>query len=562
MRIFKQLLQVSIILLISSCGLTNMANKYDTVKYTVSPPVLQTHGGEVELKIDGNFPEKYFAKKATLELTPVLIYNDNKSETAFEKIILQGEESKGGDKTIFFNSGGSFSYSSIIPFKNDMKNARLELRAVGKMADLNGKVKEQPLGPINIANGTLITPTRIIDEEKVSDNNHNYEKETILKEQATIYFLVNESNIRTTEKSDDDILRLKEFAKKGYKTHSIEIMSYASPEGSVKRNDMVSANRMKSTVKYTRNLLNKLKVEGANNSELYTETSVGEDWVGFESIIQKSAIKDKRKISNLLNTIKDVEKREQQLRDMTEIYDAVKDDILPQLRKATIIIRAYEPKKTDEEINKLSLENPTELDLEEILYSTSLTNSEEEKIKILKSALKLHDDWRITNNLAALSIKQNKLDEAENYLKESKEISLEIKNDILINTGIIHARKGNLNKAKELFDQANASEFNYALLNIRLGNYDKAARYFKNNNTHNATLAKILSGNYNAKCDEKTAECFYLNAISYARAGNENLAIENLGKAIELNPEYKIDAKIDLEFFNFRNIEAFSNIIN
>ena len=562
MRIFKQLLQVSIILLISSCGLTNMANKYDTVKYTVSPPVLQTHGGEVELKIDGNFPEKYFAKKATLELTPVLIYNDNKSETAFEKIILQGEESKGGDKTIFFNSGGSFSYSSIIPFKNDMKNARLELRAVGKMADLNGKVKEQPLGPINIANGTLITPTRIIDEEKVSDNNHNYEKETILKEQATIYFLVNESNIRTTEKSDDDILRLKEFAKKGYKTHSIEIMSYASPEGSVKRNDMVSANRMKSTVKYTRNLLNKLKVEGANNSELYTETSVGEDWVGFESIIQKSAIKDKRKISNLLNTIKDVEKREQQLRDMTEIYDAVKDDILPQLRKATIIIRAYEPKKTDEEINKLSLENPTELDLEEILYSTSLTNSEEEKIKILKSALKLHDDWRITNNLAALSIKQNKLDEAENYLKESKEISLEIKNDILTNTGIIHARKGNLNKAKELFDQANASEFNYALLNIRLGNYDKAARYFKNNNTHNATLAKILSGNYNAKCDEKTAECFYLNAISYARAGNENLAIENLGKAIELNPEYKIDAKIDLEFFNFRNIEAFSNIIN
>ena len=539
-----------------------MANKYDTVKYTVSPPVLQTHGGEVEVKIDGNFPEKYFAKKATLELTPVLIYNDNKSETAFEKIILQGEESNGGDKTIFFNSGGSFSYSSIIPFKNDMKDARLELRAVGKMADLNGKVKEQPLGPINIANGTLITPTRIIDEEKVSDNNHNYEKETILKEHATIYFLVNQSNIRTTEKSDDDILRLKEFAKNGYKTHSIEIMSYASPEGSVERNDKVSADRMKSTVKYTRHLLSKLKVEGANNNELYTETSVGEDWVGFESIIQKSAIKDKRKISNLLNTIDDVEKREEQLRDMTEIYDAVKDDILPQLRKATIIVRAYEPKKTDKEINKLSLENPSELDLEEILYSTSLTNSEEEKIKILKSARKLHDDWRITNNLAALSIRQNKLDEAENYLKESKEISLEIKNDILINSAIIHARKGNLSKAKELFDQANASEFNYALLNIRLGNYDKAARYFKNNNTHNATLAKILSGNYNAKCNEKTAECFYLNAISYARAGNENLAIENLGKAIELNPEYKRDAKIDLEFLNFRNSETFNNTIN
>ena len=101
MRIFKPILLSSIILLISSCGLTNMANKYDTVKYTVTPPVLQTHGGEIEVKIDGNFPEKYFAKKATVELTPVLIYNDNQSETAFEKIILQGEETTGGDKTIF-----------------------------------------------------------------------------------------------------------------------------------------------------------------------------------------------------------------------------------------------------------------------------------------------------------------------------------------------------------------------------------------------------------------------------------------------------------------------------
>ena len=319
---------------------------------------------------------------------------------------------------------------------------------------------------------------------------------------------------------------------------------------------------MKSTVKYTRHLLNKLNVEGASNSELYTETSVGEDWVGFESIIQKSEIKDKRKISNLLNTIEDVEKREEQLRDMTEIYDAVKDDILPQLRKATIIIRAFEPKKTDEEISKLSLENPTVLDLEEILYSTSLTNSEEEKIKILKSAIELHDDWRIFNNLSALYIQRNKLEEAEKYLNEATKISGGLKNDISINNGIIHARKGNLNKAKELFDQANASELNYALLDIRFGNYDKAARYFKNKNSHNAALAKILNGNNDVKCDENTAECYYLNAISHARSGNENLTITSLKKAIQINPKYKNEAKIDLEFLNFRNSEIFNNTIN
>ena len=110
-----------------------------------------------------------------------------------------------------------------------MQNARLELRAVGKMANPTGEIKEQVLGPINIANGTLATATRIINEEEVADNNHNYEKETILKEQATIYFLVNQSNIRTTEKSDDDILKLKEFAKNGYK-HTLSKLCHMHPQ--------------------------------------------------------------------------------------------------------------------------------------------------------------------------------------------------------------------------------------------------------------------------------------------------------------------------------------------
>ena len=164
--------------------------------------------------------------------------------------------------------------------------------------------------------------------------------------------------------------------------------------------------------------------------------------------------------------------------------------------------------------------------------------------------------------MSALYIKRNELNEAEKYLNEATKISGGIKNDILINNGIINARKGNLKKAKELFDQANASEFNYALLDIRFGNYDKAARYFKNKNSHNAVLAKILNGNNDVKCDEKTADCYYLNAISYARTGNENLTIKSLRKAIELNPQYKRDAKIDLEFLNFRNSETFNNTIN
>ena len=40
-----------------------MTSKYDTVVYTVTPPILQVHGGKVAIKIDGNIPAKYFHKK-------------------------------------------------------------------------------------------------------------------------------------------------------------------------------------------------------------------------------------------------------------------------------------------------------------------------------------------------------------------------------------------------------------------------------------------------------------------------------------------------------------------
>ena len=45
----------------SGCGLNKMANKYETVSYTVTPSTLQTHGGNVSLTLDATFAEKYFA---------------------------------------------------------------------------------------------------------------------------------------------------------------------------------------------------------------------------------------------------------------------------------------------------------------------------------------------------------------------------------------------------------------------------------------------------------------------------------------------------------------------
>ena len=533
----------------SSCGLENMIRKYKTANFITTPATLQTHGGKVALSLDATFAEKYFDKKATIDFTPVLVYNGG--EATFKTITVQGENATGGEATIFYATGGSFKYQDAISYTDDMMNANLELRAAAKLKD-----KEKVLGPVKIGTGVIATSTRVQNTEDLANKNHGYQSETILQETATIYFLVNQANIRTTEKSNESIKALKTFAKNGYKTHSIEIISYASPEGIVDRNTDVSDERMESTVSYTKDLLHSLKVDGAKNKDLYTESSVGEDWKGFENVVNNSDIKDKKRINNIVNSISDVNVREQQIRDLAEIYDAIENNVLPQLRKATIIVRSYEPKKTNEEIAALSTTTPEKLNVNELLFAATLTSNEKAQTTIYNKVVELHNDWRGYNNIACLHLAKENLSEALTNLEKAEALGGS-NSDILTNKGIIAARKGDLATAQKLFDKANTSENNQAILDIKQGEYAKAARFFKNGKSHNAALAQLMNGENNANCNEATAACHYLNAIAAARTANNDAAIINLTKAINANASYKTEAVTDLEFVNLRTNESF-----
>jgi len=354
---------------------------------------------------------------------------------------------------------------------------------------------------------------------------------------------------------------LKEFAKLGYKTQSIEIKSFASPEGTVDANDDVSERRSKSTVRYTKQILKRLKLDGANNEELYTNISYGEDWDGFNRLMKASDMQDKKRVLNIVNSVQDPEKREQAIRDMAELYDAIDKNILPQLRKAQISILSYQPKRTDENIATLSISNPDSLDLNELLFSATLTDDKGVKMKIYNTAVNLHNDWRACNNIACIYIAENNLDDANKWLDKAFEITGD-QSDLLSNYGIVAARKGNLSKAQQFFNQANASENNQAILDIRQGEYAKAERYFKNASTHNATLSKLLNGNNSSNCTDNTAACYYLNAIVGARSANMQMLTNNLSKAIAADASYKQEAAKDLEFINYRENQKFNALIN
>jgi hypothetical protein len=96
-------------ILLSGCaGLKKMKKNADQIQFKVTPEVLETHAGEVDLTVDGRFPVKYFDKKATLTATPVLKYDGG--QTNFSPVTLQGEKVQGNNRVISYNAGGTFSY--------------------------------------------------------------------------------------------------------------------------------------------------------------------------------------------------------------------------------------------------------------------------------------------------------------------------------------------------------------------------------------------------------------------------------------------------------------------
>ena len=67
-----------LVLALSSCGkMGELSSDY----FTTNPEVLEAIGGKVPVTINGKFPEKYFKKNATVEVTPLYSKEKKSKET-------------------------------------------------------------------------------------------------------------------------------------------------------------------------------------------------------------------------------------------------------------------------------------------------------------------------------------------------------------------------------------------------------------------------------------------------------------------------------------------------
>lgn len=77
-KLYLPFLMAMIVALMTSCSkkMGELSSDY----FTVTPQVLEAVGGKVPATINGKFPEKYFNKKAVVEVTPVLKWNGGEAK--------------------------------------------------------------------------------------------------------------------------------------------------------------------------------------------------------------------------------------------------------------------------------------------------------------------------------------------------------------------------------------------------------------------------------------------------------------------------------------------------
>ncbi|MGD0581989.1 MAG: tetratricopeptide repeat protein [Bacteroidales bacterium] len=554
--------------MVSCSGLNKMKKNANLVKYEVTPKVLETHAGLVEVTIKGSYPQKYFDKKTVLEITPVLTYEGG--ETAFDKVSKQGESIKENNQSISNASGGTFTYNGKIPYKDAMKMSQLVVRVKAT----RGKTV-LAFDPVKIADGVIATSTLVMVDARPIMMADKYVRITPESQMADIKYQINMADIRSTELTKDDVKLLKDYIKSvsadsTRKFKTAEISSYASPDGPYTLNEKLSGKRGETADKFIKKEFD--KVPAAKTTGFFNSKTTAEDWDGFKAELEKSNVQDKDLILRVLSMYSDPEVRNKEIKNMSAAFEVLKKDILPQLRRSKFMLSVDKVGRSDEQILAQIKADPKVLSLEELLYAATLTKDFNEKLNYYQIASAQNPTCiRAANNIGYCYLELGKADEAIAALEKAKAIA---NSDIVKNNfGFAYLLKGDAAKAEEYFTSMTTatpeSKYGLGILAIKKGQYDQAVNYFGSEPSYNLALALLLKGDVNkAKVTleslKELCKCgmpSYLKAVVGARMDDRTYAFNNLREAIGLKADWKAYAKTDLEFAKYFNDDTFKGII-
>lgn len=549
----------------SSLLLASCASKFkiSSTGVNVDPNPLTVQGDAVKTRINFAFPKKSFPKKGTLRITPVLRYaGGEKWGKAYD---YQGDDVYGNEQVVFYKSGANAVLDFAVPYTPQMQKSELYLTFNGKV----GK-KAQKISAMKVADGVNATETLATVEGILpAIAPHGFQR--VVKEMydADILFQIQQANVRGSEINKEDVEEWRYTVQNAKETPnqnvSVEVQSYASPDGGKKLNEKLSENRERNTTAALKKEFKKQDMAGVAIDAHYT----AQDWEGFRTLVEKSDLPDKDLVLRVLSMYPDPESREREIKNISVVFKQLADNILPKLRRSRLIANVEIIGKSDAEIQEFIAKAPGHLSAEELLYAAELTNSATEKMRIYQIANQIFKkDYRAYNNIGALYFAQGKIKDAEAWF--NKAATLQDNEVTKLNRGLIALYHGDKEKAQDMISAAiNTPELGQALayLYLKQGEYMKAETAFGETVSNNAAVAQLLNGNYAKalktlqKITTPSATTELIRAIIAARTNDNNGVITALKSAIALDGSVAYQIADNLEFAKYKNLAAFKALV-
>jgi len=526
--------------------------------FTVTPTPLEAVGGQVPATINGTFPAKYMKKKAVVTVIPVLKYEGGSAQG--QSATFQGEKVEGNATTIQYKAGGNYTMKSNWNFTDEMLQSDLYLQFDAKKGKKKVTIPEVKVGYGVVATSALLG--RCLTTANASTAPDAYQRIIEQKQEANIKFLINQANVRTSELQNvsiKDLVKVLREINDNEETRALdglEVSAYASPDGSYSYNEKLAEKRQNAGASYLQKELKKIKMDADINTK-YT----AEDWEGFQQLVSQSNLQDKAVILRVLSMYEDPEQREQQIKNMSEIYTDIKEGIMPELRRARLIVNYQIIGRSDEQIVDQYKQDASQLSVEEVLYGAGrLAKTDAEKEAWYQKATQLFpSDYRAYNNLAQLAYTKGDMATAQQYLQKAQNINANAA-QVNTNLALMALAQGNADQAQTYLAKGSGSDsFNEVMgaLNLAKGNYTQAAQNLAGVSNNTAALAQILTKDYasakqtlaNAKRTDATTS--YLQAVLAARSGDASGVTSALRQAVQQDPSLAQRALKDLEFANY-----------
>ncbi len=541
-------------LVLSSCG--KKLNPFAADYFSVNPSPLEVVGDKVPATVTGKIPAKFFLKNAEVKVTPYLEYNG--TETAGQSYVFQGEKVRGNNQVINYEYGGTVTIPVMYGYVPEMAQSELTLAF-----EVTQGGKQYVLPRVKVAEGVVATAT-LADAGTVTPAIAPDKFQRIINEKyaAEIKFLINQADIRKGELAKDEMNALHAKIAEANEDENLEIeevniSSYASPEGGLDLNTKLAEKRETNTSKYLKNKFKKDKI--TEFGEL-TAQFTAEDWEGFQRLVSESNIQDKELILSVLSMYKDPEEREREIRNLSSVFDQLADEILPQLRYSRITASINVIGKSDEEIQQLFEVNPKNLSVDEILYCATLTDDNEQKLRIYDKAAELYpNDYRTFNNVGVCQYIDEDYDAAKMNFAHAARLS-STSAEAQMNLGLVDMINKDYKDAGQKFGAAaGLEELDEAMATYYLlqGDVNNAVKAFGDSKSNNAALAHILNKDYSkakstlSAINNPDATTYYLMAVLGARTNNEQMVYTNVRQAAKLDKAMGERALKDLEFSKF-----------